>query len=73
MTPEEQYQKGKESHDAFIRGYKAAIRDAERIAENYNEIFGIRQHIINSLKSECSMCESMDAPNKPGYYRANND
>ena len=72
MTPEEQYQKDKESHDAFIRGYKAAIRDAERHSTSLNG-FDMIGRLIKYLNSECSMRDSCDAPNKPGYYRANND
>jgi hypothetical protein len=72
MTEQEQYQKDKDSHDAFIRGYKAAIRDAERFAENYVG-FGVVTSVIKRLNSECSMRDSCDAPNPPGYYRANND
>lgn len=29
--------------------------------------------IQSNLASELSMSDSCDAPNKPGYYRANND
>lgn len=72
MTDQERYQKEKESHEDFIRGYKACIRDAERFATKI-EGFGLFPKLLKMLESEGSMRESCDAPNAPGYYRANND
>ena len=71
MTAEESYQKEKESHDTFIRGYRAAVNDANRALEN-DELLTASQ-LLKRLNSELSKRDSMDAPNKPGYYRANND
>jgi methylthioribose-1-phosphate isomerase len=31
------------------------------------------EEIRSTIENEINMSESMDAPNKPGYYRANND
>jgi len=63
----QQYEKEKEAHDTFIRGYKACIKDAERLG------FAVDSIPMKALNAELSMRESMDAPNPPGYYRANND
>jgi len=65
MTPEEIYQEEKKSHDSFIRGYKAAIRDAQRFGENFVG-FGVLQHIIGRLESEASMRDSCDALTNQG-------
>lgn len=75
MTDQEQYERDKAMHDAFIRGYKACMRDAEKamndLSTQYKPAFG--GDVLNRLSSECSKREFMDAPNPPGYYRANND
>jgi len=71
MTVEESYQKEKESHDTFIRGYRAAVNDAV-IALDNDELLTASQ-LLRRIQSELSKRDSMDAPNPPGYYRANND
>jgi len=60
------------SHTEYIQilriGFEKALRVIKtRVTE---EDF---KRIESALNSELSMAESCDAPNKPGYYRANND
>lgn len=71
MTVEESYQKEKESHDTFIRGYRAALNDANFFLEK-DELLTASQ-LLRRISHEASKRDSMDAPNPPGYYRANND
>lgn len=69
MTAQEQYEKDKLEHDAFIRGYRACIASLEKIIRKIPDA-ELQLHL---LSTECSKRDSMDAPNPPGYYRANND
>lgn len=69
MTAQEQYQKDKDAHDAFIRGYKACMNDFEKVMLKIPD----PELLLHLLSVECSKRDSMDAPNPPGYYRANND
>lgn len=73
----ERYEKELSSHEDFIKNYKYFL---ERITE-YLDWQGQRLHkpswttpeIKDWVGSEISAKSSMDAPNKPGYYRAAND
>lgn len=71
MTDQERYQKEKESHEDFIRGYQACINDTFWITKETKSV-NVNQ-LLERLNSEKSKRESMDAPNEPGYFRANND
>ena len=66
---EQQYQKDKELHDSFIMGYQACIKDAERLLQKGQA----PDRLVVILTKEKKGRQFMDAPNKPGYYRANND
>lgn len=64
----DQYQLDSKNHTAFIQGRREFM---ERILVSVAEI-GIDQ-TQRKFNSELNRAWSMDAPNSPGYYRANND
>lgn len=66
-----------ERHEQFIKNYKFFL---DRIVTHLNWLGERRKRnewtpddIARVLGSEIDQSWSMDAPNKPGYYRANND
>jgi len=71
------YNEQKAAHDKFIECYRFFL---DRIV-NHLEWKGKRMgkaswtpdEIKDWITSEIVKSNSMDAPNKPGYYRANND
>lgn len=73
----DQYEIEVNDHEKFIEHYKFFL---DRIV-NYLEWQGPRMNktsftpseIRDFVSSEIISADSMDAPNKPGYYRANND
>lgn len=73
----DKYELDLKAHNAFIENYKFFLN---RIA-NYLEWQGNRLNktsftpaeIRDLVGSEITAASSMDEPNKPGYYRANND
>ena len=61
-------------HEQFITNYKLYLdrifRHLQFVDPNKSWSLG---EIRKTMLSEIDKCQSMDAPNKPGYYRANND
>jgi len=73
-----QYHESLKEHDHFIKNYKFFL---ERICNHLKFVNNgdTSDHswsvdeIRSTITSEIHKCQSMDAPNEPGYYRANND
>lgn len=67
------YPKGttKEQWDKYYADLKAHDEYCERVKPQA-ELFSSEKAYENAL-SEWRMMRSCDAPNEPGYYRANND
>ena len=75
-TPEqwEQYERELESHNAFIQRYRFYL---DRICNHLDSVRKdnkwTTEDIRKVMTSEIDMAAHCGAPNKPGYYRANND
>jgi len=75
-TPEQwlDYEVKKKAHELFIHNYKfflnRIVRHLEFVQPGKQWTLEEMQHTI---MNEIKMSDSIDAPNKPGYYRANND
>lgn len=69
-TPEqwEQYQLDLKNHEAWIEGRREFLK---RIIET--AIMKGSKATLDQFNYELDLKLSMDAPNYPGYYRANND
>lgn len=74
--PWETYNHKVEQHENFIERYKFFL---DRICTHLDWVDKTKSktwttdEIRNLIGSEISRAHSMDAPNKPGYDRANND
>ncbi|MBZ0246334.1 MAG: hypothetical protein K8H85_10330 [Cyclobacteriaceae bacterium] len=70
----DQYSKDLNKHEQFIKDYKFFT---DRICRHLNFIDHKKQWTIEEIRKtmidEIDKSHSMDAPNKPGYFRANND
>ena len=69
----DQYEKDCVKHNKFIEDYKFFLTRICRHLEQFGQNKWTPREIMSYMTSEIDMAESMDAPNKPGYYRANND
>lgn len=58
-----------ERHELFCKHMKIAFDRAIWLLEHCDNL----EFIKTTLYEELSRTQSMDAPNMPGYYRANND
>jgi hypothetical protein len=62
------------AHEQFISNYKFFL---ERIVKHLEFVkpnaFWDTKQIAETIGNEIKKSHSMDAPNEPGYYRANND
>lgn len=69
-TPEqwERYDMDKRNHEARIHNKTTFLNDVLKYAKEYG-IENTEKHFKDKINQEWSM----DAPNMPGYYRANND
>jgi len=63
-----------EAHEKFIADYRFYL---DRICNHLKWVdpnkAWVPEEIRERISSEIRMSHSMDAPNEPGYYRANND
>lgn len=75
----DQYAEEVAAHELFIENYRYFL---ERICNHLDWVQGLTigdtrlwttAEIRKIISDEINKSESMDAPNKPGYYRANND
>lgn len=64
----ERYELDLQNHIAFHDGRQSFANDIFLLIENHG-IDKAKDKIRNAI----DMARSMDRPNKPGYYRANND
>jgi hypothetical protein len=76
-TTDEQWTKYEldvKAHKAFIEDYRFFLNRITRHLEwmKPNNTW-TTVDILAAIGREIDKSESMDAPNKPGYYRANND
>jgi hypothetical protein len=67
-----------DKYEADLKEFEAMMKSKEPKKEDYgfsNKMFpdAESEHSYNSAYSEWHMKLFCDAPNKPGYYRANND
>ena len=76
-TTQEQWNEYNErlaEHEQFIYNYtfflNRIVRQLEFVQPNKT---WTTEEITKAITSEIKRSDSMDAPNKPGYYRANND
>jgi hypothetical protein len=70
----DQYHIDVKNHEKFIEDYKFFLNRITRHLEwmKPNNTWTTRD-ILVAISDEIDRSHSMDAPNKPGYYRANND
>ncbi len=77
MTDIEKYEQDVKAHDHFIERYRfyldRLVNHLEWQGKRVNKATWTPDEIRALMTSEIDMASSMDAPNKPGYYRANND
>ena len=80
MKTEQEYQIELANHNNFFQKQKdVAIRLEKAILDRYNSKEDLTDFgfiVIQEVKKELSRLsesQSMGKPNKPGYYRANND
>lgn len=64
----ERYVTDKRNHEARIRNKRAFLHDVLEHAEKHGAKEALK-HFYHEIDKE----QFMDAPNPPGYYRANND
>ena len=76
-TTQEQWDRYKEelaNHTHFIKDYKFFLdRICRHLQFVQNSKAWTTAEIMDVISREISNSDSMDAPNEPGYYRANND
>lgn len=67
----DQYELDQKNHEAWINGRKEFMNEVLEMVQSKHiiQIEVIRDHFTRKLDEKLSM----DAPNRPGYYRANND
>jgi len=68
----DQYYEDVYSHELFCKHAKVLFDRVNWLIKSEVDL-GTASYINEVLKCELSRMQSMDAPNKPGYYRANND
>lgn len=71
----DKYYSDTKSHDKFISDYRFFLNKIVSHLDwmsSENTLWSI-DDIKRVMTTELDKIESMDAPNKPGYYRANND
>ena len=62
------------SHEQFISNYKFFLdRIVKHLEFVHSGAYWNTEEIKATITREISRSHSMDAPNEPGYYRANND
>lgn len=70
----DRYYEDVEAHKKFLERYRffldRIVNHLEFIRPNH---LWTPAEILTTIEGEIRMSESMDAPNKPGYTRANND
>lgn len=64
----DQYELDQKNHEAWIKGRKEFLVDVLSHADQHGSQSAF-EYFTKLLDDKLSM----DAPNKPGYYRANND
>lgn len=74
MTTQEQYEKDLAAHNVFIERYRLYLDRIYKHMEwkKKGESF-TADEMRRIMTAEIDMASSCDAPNKPGYERANND
>lgn len=76
-TTQEQWDRYKEDlakHTQFINDYKFFLnRICRHLQFVSNSKAWTTAEIMDVISKEINKASSMDAPNEPGYYRANND
>lgn len=61
-------------HEEFIRNYKFFLdRICNHMESRGKNLTWTSDYLRKTIASEIEMAESVDAPNPPGYTRANND
>ena len=75
LTPEwEKYYADLDRHEEFYNSYKFYLdRMLRHLEWRKPSNTWTTEEIRKEISDEISRALSMDAPNKPGYYRANND
>lgn len=70
----ERYELEVKAHEQFIERYRFYLeRIVKHLEFKRNNGTWSPAEIFFTMEQEIRMSESMDAPNKPGYTRANND
>jgi hypothetical protein len=70
----ERYEAEVKAHEQFIERYRFYLdRIVNHLKWKRPDHIWTPEEIKSVMESEIRMADSMDAPNKPGYYRANND
>jgi hypothetical protein len=70
----ERYEAEVKAHEKFIERYRFYLeRIVNHLELNYPRCTWTPAKIKEFMTAEIDKSSSMDAPNKPGYYRANND
>jgi hypothetical protein len=68
------YELAKKSHEDYIKVRRFELDRMLELMEFFNpKSLWTVETIRQFMTSQIDQSESMDAPNKPGYYRANND
>lgn len=61
-----------EQYEADVKEHEARCEREKPLPENYTDMAGGELAYMAAFRA-WQMMRSCDAPNKPGYYRANND
>lgn len=70
----DKYEQDCKEHEEHIKRYRFFLdRICNMLEFKKPNHFWTTAHIHNVMTAEIDMSSSCDAPNKPGYYRANND
>lgn len=70
----EQYERDLKAHEEHIKQYRFFLdRIVNHLKWKDSSKLWTHEAISNLIMAEIDMSSSCDAPNKPGYYRANND
>lgn len=74
----DRYEEEVKSHEEYIKNYRHFLEKIVNHMKWHDKRYSMTHtwtpdDILDFFTKEIDQAESMDAPNRPGYFRANND